>query len=163
MSERADALAALRVELERTWERHTVRSALLQEEFAEIDSPGKVLLKAIYAAPGSRSSEIADRCGMSRPVVSRRIASMVRAGLIEGATDPEDRRASLLSLTPLGRRTVEGLASDATAALDHMVQDFTLTDLRRLQELLHRLNDRAAEQQDARPPTTPNPEEVLPV
>jgi DNA-binding MarR family transcriptional regulator len=146
MDDRTAALTELRIELERTWARHTLRSAL--KEDAEIDSPGTMLLKTIHDAPGTRSSDIADRCGMSRPVVSRRVAALVAAGLVELAPDPDDRRASLLSTTPHGRTVLERLEGTTSEALDHLVDDFTLADVRTLGQLLRRLNDRAAAYQD---------------
>jgi DNA-binding MarR family transcriptional regulator len=152
MNDRAAALNELLIELERTWARHTVRSVL--KEDAEIDVPGSMLLKAVHEAPGSRSSDIADRCAMSRPVVSRRVASLAHAGLVALAPDPDDRRASLLSTTPRGDAAVERMETDASAALDRLVEDFTLDDLQTLRHLLGRLNDRAVEQQTARPDAT---------
>ena len=81
--------------------------------------------------------------GLSRPVVSRRVASLVAAGHLGAAPDPEDGRASLLELAPAGRALLDQLDAHGDETFDDVVGEFADDDLRALAALLGRMNDRA--------------------
>lgn len=49
-----------------------------------------------------RQSEILQRLDVSKPVLHRTVAAMVADNLLKQETDPDDQRASRLSLTPSG-------------------------------------------------------------
>ena len=61
-------------------------------------------------------AEIARRLLVSAPVVTRLAASLVESGYAERGTDPEDRRAVRLSLTPKGRRKVRAMRRELLEA-----------------------------------------------
>lgn len=54
-------------------------------------------------------TDIAAAFGVSHAAVSQMASAMERKGLLAGRTDQRDRRRTLLSLTPDGRRAVEAL------------------------------------------------------
>ncbi|MER5813016.1 MarR family transcriptional regulator [Streptomyces sp. NPDC002033] len=60
------------------------------------------------ARTGPRSAaELASEVGLDRSGVTRRATRLEAAGLVRRTPDPEDRRATLLTLTPEGAATVE--------------------------------------------------------
>ncbi len=65
------------------------------------------------ADPRARVGTLAAELGVSSPTLSDAVASLEAKGLLRRTPDPDDGRASILTLTPEGRR----LAADADAAL----------------------------------------------
>ncbi|MEV4704594.1 MarR family transcriptional regulator [Actinoplanes sp. NPDC049316] len=68
---------------------------------------------------GCHGKELAARCSLDPSTISRTVATLVRSGLVQRTADPADGRASVLSLTPLGRQTL----SDVTAWADDRLAD----------------------------------------
>ena len=79
-------------------------------------------------------SELAARERVQRPTATRLVARLEELGVLQRAADPQDRRSSLLSVTPAGRalleeqrqrqtaylaKRIEGLEPGERAALDH--------------------------------------------
>src|SRR3954454_6841137 len=54
-------------------------------------------------------SELAKRERVQRPTAMRLVARLEELGVLQRAADPQDRRSSLLSVTPAGRAPREGL------------------------------------------------------
>lgn len=82
------------------------------------------VLRLIHAESPLVQAEVARRLMVSPPVVTRLVGSLVDLGFVERRPDPDDRRASLLILTPAGRRTATrmrrgflGAASGLTESL----------------------------------------------
>ena len=61
-----------------------------------------------------RPSDIARNLGVSRQAIHSTINQMVKLGIVELATDPDDRRHMILSLTETGAR----MRQDAQRAMD---------------------------------------------
>jgi DNA-binding MarR family transcriptional regulator len=62
-------------------------------------------------------SELADEQGLNPTMLSRAVASLVEAGLLERTSDPADRRAALVSATTDGRRLIERVRRERDRAL----------------------------------------------
>jgi DNA-binding MarR family transcriptional regulator len=88
-----------------------------------------------------RVGEIAQALGTDPSTVSRKVAALVDAGLVERRVDPDDGRAHLLAATALGERTcVEGRRHRidlVTAVLSEWPEESRL----QLAELLARFAD----------------------
>jgi DNA-binding MarR family transcriptional regulator len=78
------------------------------------------VLLELNAAPGRRlrMQELADRVVLSRSRVSRVVAELERAGLVERHHDPADARAVLASLTAEGRGRLRAAAPAYRAAVE---------------------------------------------
>ncbi len=66
------------------------------------------------------ANQLCQRTAMDKVKVSRAVASLVAAGHVRKGANPADRRSTLLSLTPKGRRTYRRIvpqALDLEAAL----------------------------------------------
>ena len=62
-------------------------------------------------------SELAKRERIQRPTATRIVRHLEGAGLLERVRDPEDGRASILSVTPEGRQLLRRLRARKTAYL----------------------------------------------
>lgn len=83
----------------------------------------------LVAAGNERSSQIAGRLALARPTVSNAVDQLVERGLLNRATNPDDRRAVVLTVTEAGRV--------ALAEADRVIAD-------RLRPVFERLEDPAA-------------------
>lgn len=79
-----------------------------------------------------RTSELADALALQSSTISRHVARLVDAGLVERAEDSADGRASVLSLSPEGRTTCDALVDtwigiflDALETLDAEAPSFS--------------------------------------
>jgi DNA-binding MarR family transcriptional regulator len=68
-------------------------------------------------------SELAKRERVQRPTATRLVARLETLGVVQRAADPEDRRSSLLSVTPEGHALMEELRGRKTAYLAHRLED----------------------------------------
>jgi DNA-binding MarR family transcriptional regulator len=89
---------------------------------------------------------LAECAGVAAPTASRMVEGLARAGLVERAQDPDDRRAVLVSLTDEGRRAVQrkrrtlnALRRRIAAGLTPEEQADAAPLLRRLAELMDEL------------------------
>jgi DNA-binding MarR family transcriptional regulator len=132
-----DRLTASVAQLVRTG-RHISTHAAAQL-YGELPSFGWALLLPLERDGAQRCSALAAQAGIDVSVASRQIAVLERAGHVERRPDPQDGRASLLSLTPAG--------AEAMAATRALRSDWALgalagwdeEDARTLNDLLDRL------------------------
>jgi DNA-binding MarR family transcriptional regulator len=68
-------------------------------------------------------SELAKRERVQRPTATRLVARLEELGVVQRAADPQDRRSSLLSVTPGGHALMEELRQRKTAYLAHRLED----------------------------------------
>ena len=115
------------------------------------------LLKTVGDSGTLRLTELAACANLDTSTVSRHVAQMQRAGLVERAPDPDDGRAQRVMLTDHGRRAFEQAQSRRRALVADALHDWDATDLDRLQELLGRLVDglQAGADEGHPHPTTP--------
>lgn len=64
-----------------------------------------------------RLGDLAAHEGVTAPTQSRLVASLENQGLLRRTPDADDRRATLLAITPLGRRQLEQLRNERSAFL----------------------------------------------
>ena len=140
--DRTAAERLLRSQLDRLWVRQTIRASLIESR-GGLDPTARVILRAVEHFGAVRSTAIADATGLSRPVISRRVASLVDAGFLTTAPDPADGRAALLSLAPLGIEVLDQLDLAGAEVFDDLTGGFGTDELRQLAGLLERLNDQA--------------------
>ncbi|MFQ5972786.1 MAG: MarR family winged helix-turn-helix transcriptional regulator [Alphaproteobacteria bacterium] len=93
------------------------------------------------------ASGVSTRTEMDKVRVSRAVARLLKADLIERRTDPEDRRRGLLSHTRAGAdiyRRIVPLARGREAALIEVLSSEEVAQLDRLLDKLQRRADRIA-------------------
>ena len=93
----------------------------------------------------ARLGTIAEHLVISAPVASRAVDSLETEGLVERRRDPEDARASLISVTDSGRAYLaerEGYVVDNFAAA---LADWSAADAQQAIGVLRRLNEHLGE------------------
>ncbi|MGH9080297.1 MAG: MarR family winged helix-turn-helix transcriptional regulator [Acidimicrobiales bacterium] len=116
-------------------------------EGASLDRAGYWLLVRISGQAPIRLSELADSVELDLSTVSRQMANLVASGLVVKVPDPEDGRASLLSLSDRGWTILEAVSEARRQALAAAMTDWTegertalAAGLGRLEAGLHRVN-----------------------
>lgn len=71
-----------------------------------MEAARRKLLSAIAASEPATLNQVAEAVGRGAPAVSRSVDSLVRAGLVERAPDPDNRRRLALRLTNDGREAL---------------------------------------------------------
>src|SRR3954462_454205 len=87
-------------------------------------------------------SELADRERIKRPTATRLISTLEEGGFVLRASDPSDRRSSLIAITPEGRELMRTLRTRKDAYLAQRLRKLSAEDretLDRAADLLERL------------------------
>jgi DNA-binding MarR family transcriptional regulator len=108
-------------------------------EGASLDRAGYWLLVRISGEAPMRLSELADSVELDLSTVSRQMANLVASGLVVKVPDPEDGRASLLSLSDRGWTILEAVSETRRQALAEAMADWTETERNALADGLGRL------------------------
>jgi DNA-binding MarR family transcriptional regulator len=98
-----------------------------------------------------RPSAVAGAIGLDLSTVSRHLASLEAAGLVERDRDPQDGRAFLVQPTTQGTELVARIAGQRREWMERTVGHWTADDRRELARLLRRLNDDLPETYGASP------------
>ncbi|MDH2428909.1 MarR family transcriptional regulator [Sphaerisporangium sp. TRM90804] len=128
----AQATKAHRVELQRRLARLGLH---LGQELLVVD---------LHHNPGTTQAELVQRIGIEQPTMAKVLTRMERAGFVQRAPDPDDRRVTRLELTERGTAAVDAVQAiwaelDAQAAAG-LGED----DARRLIRLLNTVRDNLA-------------------
>lgn len=116
-----------------------LRRELARAATREIASHGFTALAAIRRLEPCRVGEIAQELHVDLSVASRQIAALVDAGHVQRRTDPDDRRAQLISLTDAGFAVLLGAHERMVDELQHAVADWTDDELLSLASGIERL------------------------
>ena len=116
-----------------------VHERLLRLAGVRLDRAGATLLFKLSAKGESlRVTDLAEMLGVDTPTVTRKVQQLERDGMVVRQSDPDDRRASRIGLTPAGRRTIERVRRARRAWLDRLLQGWDDDDLSDLADLLSR-------------------------
>jgi DNA-binding MarR family transcriptional regulator len=97
----SDLASRLRLDISRMARR-------LRQEAGALLSPSQTAALATIERHGPLTpSELATRERVQRPTVTRVLARLEEGGLVDRAGDPDDRRSSLVSISPAGRSLLE--------------------------------------------------------
>jgi DNA-binding MarR family transcriptional regulator len=111
-----DLAVRLRLAITRT-------SRRLRQEAGQGLSPSLTSALATVDTHGPLTpSELAARERVQRPTATRLVARLEELGVLQRAADPQDRRSSLLSVTPEGHALMEELRGRKTAYLAHRLE-----------------------------------------
>lgn len=83
-------------------------------------------LAAVARHPGGlRQGDLAELMNISAPSMTRLVEIMGEAGWLVRERDPDDGRAVLLVLTPVGEKTLDTLRQETTSVLSSELADLT--------------------------------------
>jgi DNA-binding MarR family transcriptional regulator len=97
------------------------------------------LLQVIAGRKGIRPSEIADVQQVHPSLVTRQVRDLEDAGYVKVSADPADRRSCLVTLVPAGTEELHRLEQFGLQRFEQFVRDWDAEDVRKLTELLERL------------------------
>jgi DNA-binding MarR family transcriptional regulator len=104
-----------------------------------LDRAGSALLYKLFVFGDSlRVTDLADLLGVDAPTVTRKIQQLEREELVSRRPDPDDGRASRITLTRAGQRTIERVLDARREWYDHLVEDWDEADLATFASLLGR-------------------------
>ena len=116
-----------------------VHERLLRLAGVRLDRAGATLLFKLSARGESlRVTDLAETLGVDTPTVTRKVQQLERDGMVVRQSDPDDRRASRIGLTPAGRRTIERVRRARRAWLERLLEGWDDDDLSDLADLLSR-------------------------
>ncbi|HTI23190.1 MAG TPA: MarR family winged helix-turn-helix transcriptional regulator [Kutzneria sp.] len=105
-----------------------------------VEKAGYMLMAHLVMNGPKRASALADAVHSDPSTVSRQVAQLVRAGLLERRADPQDGRACLLAATDNGRQLFDDMRAKRSVHLDQMLASWPLDRRQQLVELFDALN-----------------------
>ncbi|MEU1510955.1 MarR family winged helix-turn-helix transcriptional regulator [Streptomyces sp. NPDC005811] len=106
----------------------------------ELSLVSYTLLGHLEESGGCRATDLAALHALDKSTVSRQVAALERAALIERRVDPADHRVQLLHLTEAGRRILAQVTESRRAAFRERLAAWPQGDLERFAEYLVRYN-----------------------
>ena len=143
---RQGAVEALGDQVIRLTKANALLKAQVAARHAAGESPGielaayALLFHLVKEGP-RRASALAETACVDPSTVSRQVAELVKAGLVERVPDPDDGRASLLVATDRGREQHAVRVARRHRMFDRVLADWSVEDLSTLGDLLDRFND----------------------
>ena len=110
----------------------------------ELSLVSYTLLGHLEESGGCRATDLAAHYALDKSTVSRQVAALERAGLIERRVDPEDHRVQVLELTEAGTRILAQVTESRRIAFRERLADWPAADLERFAAYLVRYNTAAA-------------------
>ncbi|QWC84130.1 MarR family transcriptional regulator [Nocardioidaceae bacterium] len=142
MSEKDPALRSLEHEVTRLARRlrrvATERARLLDPA---VQPTGWSILVTLYRQGAQRQSELCDELRLDKGAVSRQITALAELGLVERTPDPDDRRASTVTLSDDATLRIKRIESDARRWYDGHFDDWSAEEIERVAEDLARYNE----------------------
>ena len=116
----------------------------------------RLLFQLVQDGP-QRSSALAETACVDPSTVSRQVAQLVKAGLVERQSDPGDGRAALLVSTDRGRDAYAAKVEHRQRMFARVLEGWSVDDIDALTALLTRFNDSIVEQRTSLADLTPQP------
>ncbi|WP_090043894.1 MarR family winged helix-turn-helix transcriptional regulator [Limnohabitans sp. 2KL-27] len=120
-------------------------SHLISSEFhAVVEASGLSLMEwRVMASLSGKDAlsvgELADIVLAKQPTVTKLVGRMAEAGWVQRVDAPHDKRQSLVSLTPAGRRKVKPLLGQAQAHEAQVMADIGVSEVAQLKRVLERM------------------------
>lgn len=136
-----DAIEAGLMALYKSNYQHRAWDDIQSRAGVSIDRASAILLKVVSKCDTShcRMQDIAKVLGIEAPSVTRTVQELEQAGLVTRRTDPNDKRASQVTLTKQGEQQLAKLQRARRERLSHALKDWTKDERRQLGQLLQQL------------------------
>ncbi|MFJ3670844.1 MarR family winged helix-turn-helix transcriptional regulator [Streptomyces sp. NPDC090106] len=106
----------------------------------ELSLVSYTLLGHLEERDGCRAIDLAAHYALDKSTVSRQVAALERAGLVERRVDPDDHRVQVLHLTDAGRTILAQVTESRRTAFRERLADWPEEDLVRFAGYLARYN-----------------------
>lgn len=114
----------------------------------ELRIPEWRILATLGSHPNLSAREVARRTAMDKVAVSRAVSSLIAKGRVARAIDENDRRRTLLRLSPDGEALLARIVPLALAYESRLVETLTREERRQLETLLAKLMQQASSASD---------------
>ncbi|MCI3279297.1 MarR family winged helix-turn-helix transcriptional regulator [Streptomyces cylindrosporus] len=114
----------------------------------ELSLVSYTLLGHLEESGGCRATDLAAHYALDKSTVSRQVAALERARLVERRLDPDDHRVQVLHLTEPGRRILAQVTDSRRAAFRERLAGWAEDDLERFADYLVRYNSWTPQQDD---------------
>ena len=114
---------------------------LAQVVHPDLEPAVYVLLVQLAELGEVRAVDVATLRGVTKGVVSRQVETLRQLGLIERRSDPADRRARTIVLTPAGRDAVRKAQRARRSYVERMLARCSPAEIAAIADTLARLND----------------------
>ncbi|MEY2433254.1 MAG: hypothetical protein QOC92_2979 [Acidimicrobiaceae bacterium] len=104
----------------------------------QLDRGGYGVLTEIGEHGRFRLSDVAEQLELEVSTVSRHVKMLEASGLVRREDDPNDGRAALVQLTPLGRRVLRKLQVARRAWMRELVDEWTVAEREQFASLVGR-------------------------
>ncbi|MEU4534239.1 MarR family transcriptional regulator [Streptosporangium sp. NPDC023825] len=101
----------------------------------------ELLIVDLHHNPETTQAELVQRIGIEQPTIAKAITRMERAGFVERAPDPGDRRVTRLRLTERGEAVVDAVVAAWAQVESRASAGLGEADAARLIRLLHTVRD----------------------
>ena len=105
------------------------------------DQSSSILLLHLASLAPLRAGDLAEHACLDPSTVSRHLKALDEEGRLVRTPDPDDRRATLLGLSPDGRRRVAQAQAERLALVTAAVSTWSDDDVDTLNRLVRRLAD----------------------
>lgn len=105
----------------------------------QLSRPSISIISALHASGPVRLSRLSRITDLEAPLVSREAAQLVADGYVSRAPDPSDGRATIVRLTPKGRRAYCSYREATDAIVAEAFAGWKAADLRALADYLDRM------------------------
>ena len=106
-----------------------------------MDRAGYLLARTISASGPANVNQLADMLGLDGSTITRQVAALEARGFAIRGVDPANARASIVALTPDGRREMRRVGAARTQRIAELVGGWPEHDVRNFAELLGRFNE----------------------
>ncbi|MEU6217463.1 MarR family winged helix-turn-helix transcriptional regulator [Streptomyces sp. NPDC047022] len=117
----------------------------------ELSLVSYTLLGHLEESGGCRATDLAAHYALDKSTVSRQVAALERAGLIERRLDPDDHRVQVLALTATGTQILAQVTESRREAFRERLLGWAEDDLERFAAYLLRYNTAAVTAATSRP------------
>lgn len=101
----------------------------------------ELLIVDLHHNPGTTQADLVQRIGIEQPTIAKAMTRMERAGFVERAADPGDRRVTRLRLTERGEAVVDAVVAAWAQVESRASAGLGEADAARLIRLLHTVRD----------------------
>jgi DNA-binding MarR family transcriptional regulator len=94
------------------------------------------VLSSLDARGPQRMGELAHAEGIDPALATRLVGHLEESGHVRRSSDPVDRRANLVAITPVGRKALAGVRDERVAELSRRLEALSSHDLRIVHDAL---------------------------
>ncbi len=106
----------------------------------ELQVMGYMILNTLGKCGPTHAGVLAERLEIDKGLLSRQLQSLERLGLLERQSDPKDKRAVILTVSPAADSKITEVRASEREMIHEELRDWEIGDLEKLAELLARVN-----------------------